>query len=286
MRHRVLLFAAGLAVVSGIETARALLAGRAVATPEEWQAATSQVRANLQPEDLIVFAPRWADPIGRLYLGDRIPVEMAARADAARYRRIWEVSLRGAQAPEAVGSHPVSTTHHGRIRVTLYQKVPIEVAYDFTSQHGRAHASEFPTDGRGNEVACYSEQSTLHCPETRVEPRILTVDFQPRRGLEFSTSPSHTTRLEFPEARLGKVLIIYTGASEYDTRKHLDAPIHIEVSIDGFRLSEIRHAPGNGWQLTSVDTSRWAGVRHVVRFEVAGAPGGWRNLGLHAEARP
>ena len=53
--------------------------------------------------DLIVFAPAWVDPVGRLHLGDLIPIEMAARMDADRYGTIWELSIRGARAPETRG---------------------------------------------------------------------------------------------------------------------------------------------------------------------------------------
>ena len=56
-----------------------------------------------RPGDLIVFAPDWIDPVGRLHLGDLIPIDMAARMDAARYGRIWELSIRGARSPRHRG---------------------------------------------------------------------------------------------------------------------------------------------------------------------------------------
>jgi hypothetical protein len=56
--------------------------------------------AGHQPGNLIVFAPRWNDPVGRLHLGDLIPVEMAGRLDGERYGRIWELDIRSARAPD------------------------------------------------------------------------------------------------------------------------------------------------------------------------------------------
>src|SRR5262249_39543599 len=68
--------------------------------PEDaaWQGAARIVRAGYHRGDLIVFAPDWVDPIGRLHLGDLISVDDAARMDAATYGRIWEVAIRGARA--------------------------------------------------------------------------------------------------------------------------------------------------------------------------------------------
>ena len=71
-------------------------------TAADWDAAAAEVRAGFQPGDLIVFAPAWSDAVGRLHLGDLIPPEMAARADESGYRRVWEVSIRGARAPETL----------------------------------------------------------------------------------------------------------------------------------------------------------------------------------------
>jgi hypothetical protein len=67
---------------------------------EAWARAAKVVRDAHRPGDLIVFAPRWVDPTGRMHLGDLIPIEMAARMDDARYARIWELSIRGAHRDE------------------------------------------------------------------------------------------------------------------------------------------------------------------------------------------
>nr|MDQ3370702.1 hypothetical protein [Myxococcota bacterium] len=64
------------------------VAARSVPDDAAWRQAAAVVRAAHQPGDLLVFAPGWVDPTGRMHLGDLIPVEMAARLDAARYGRI------------------------------------------------------------------------------------------------------------------------------------------------------------------------------------------------------
>src|SRR6185436_16136692 len=75
-------------------------------------------------EDLIVFAPDWIDPVGRLHLGDLISIDDAARMDAARYRRIWELSIRGARSPETSGLSPAESRDEGGVRVRRYDRGP------------------------------------------------------------------------------------------------------------------------------------------------------------------
>ena len=103
--------AALLMLVSAWEIVATVRAGGDVGDDRHWAAAADAVRARHEPGDLIVFAPRWADPIGRMHLGDLIPVDMAARMDAAGYARIWEVSVRGERSPER--GHDVA---HGAAR--------------------------------------------------------------------------------------------------------------------------------------------------------------------------
>ncbi len=81
------LAALALGVLATWESAQALYAPARVTPAADWDAAAAEVRDELRPGDLIVFAPRWADQVGRAHLGDAIPVEMAGRADADRYAR-------------------------------------------------------------------------------------------------------------------------------------------------------------------------------------------------------
>lgn len=99
---------------------------------DEWVNAAKLVRLNWQPGDLIVFAPGWIDPVGRLHLGDLIPVETAARMDAAKYARIWELTIRGASAPETTGLTAVEE-HAGPVTVRRFEQKPAEVISDLTS---------------------------------------------------------------------------------------------------------------------------------------------------------
>jgi len=102
-----------LVLVAVWEIAATRCDAHAVPGDDAWKDAAAVVRAGYRPGDLIVFAPEWADPIGRLHLGDLIPVELAARMDAARFGRIWEVSIRGAHHAEVAGLAPVAEESRG-----------------------------------------------------------------------------------------------------------------------------------------------------------------------------
>ena len=94
--------ALALVMIAAWSTWRVVGAGAGVPDDAAWGAAAARVRAQHQPGELIVFAPGWVEPVGYLHLGDLVPVEMAARLDAARYPVIWELSIRGARAPATV----------------------------------------------------------------------------------------------------------------------------------------------------------------------------------------
>src|SRR3954449_12306080 len=99
MERRLTAIAGALLVAVAIwEIVASIRDAGAVPGDDAWAEAAGAVRAEYRPGDLIVFAPSWVDPVGRMHLGDLISLEAAGRMDAARYPRIWELSIRGAHA--------------------------------------------------------------------------------------------------------------------------------------------------------------------------------------------
>jgi hypothetical protein len=275
------------------ESAAALTAPARVAAEADWEAAADEVRAGFQPGDLIVFAPAWVDQIGRAHLGDRIPVEMAARADDDRYRRVWEVSIRGARAPDTEGLARVRASEHGRVAVALYEKSAVEPLYDFTAHATEARVTDAHPSGK-DERPCFAEgPAGFRCAGVRVEPRTLEIDYQPRRGILAPALLGRVIAIEFPDVPLGAHLVGYTGLHDYISRLRVwqqvpggraaDWPVDFRVLIDGKKQLEVRHLNSDGWRRFTVDT---APGRHTVRFEISAPDPSWRTFGFHAEARP
>jgi hypothetical protein len=272
-----------LAALAIWESAFALFEPRGEATEADWQSAEKTVRASFQPGDLIVFAPAWADPIGRQHLGDLMPLEMVARADADRYRRIFEVSLRGGHAPEVKDAHRLSESTHGRVHLALYEKGAVAVAYDFTSHLGEASVS---LRSGGEEKPCLvASSAAFACPGGEVERRTFEVDYQPRRGILVPVQPGKTTVLDFDHVG-GGLLVGYTGMNDYYARKNAQGLVDFHVLVDGHE--RLKKQQGNaGWNRFEIDLSKEPGSSgsHDVRFEISSLQPAWRSLGFHAEVR-
>ncbi len=263
-----------LAVLVGLlalcETGWAIYAPYRVPSEAEWQAASAEVRKHLGPHDLIVFAPLWMDQVGRQHLGDKIPLEMAARADNDHYDRVWEISLRGAHAPDARGAKVIEERSFGSLTLRLFYK-PIEpVSYDFTSHFWQGQVSE--VDRRGIEQR----------RSTTLLPRVLEVDYQPRRGILAPVAGDHMTRIEFSNVALQSRLIVYTGVHDYYARKVADGAVDFRIIVDGIEQAHIVHHNHDGWKRFELATS--AGSK-TVRFEISSPQPAWRTFGFHAEAR-
>lgn len=286
MKARLPIFAAVLfAVVALVETVNALLAPLRVPPSRDWDAAAADVRAGLAPGDLIVFAPRWVDEIGRAHLGDVIPVEMAAHADADRYARVWEVSIRGAHAPESNGARLVEDKHYGKVRVALYEKPAVAIAYDFTSHAGEARVTQ--TLGASGETPCFRDGGAVafRCASTLVEPRTLEMNFLPRRGLLVPVDGARVTHLEWTEVPLGRSLVVYTGIHDYISRKRGDGRVELRLFVDGREQLHATTGNDDAWRKYELDTAAAAGTRHTVRVDISAAAPEWRTFGFHAEAR-
>jgi hypothetical protein len=273
-----ILLASALVALALTEAAAALYGPLRVAGDADWEAAASEVRAEFTDGDLIVFAPAWADQVGRSHFD--VPVAMAGRADADRYRRVWEVAIRGAHAPEAAGARRVRESVHGRVTVTLYEKPAVTVLADFTARLDEAIATQ---DG---DRPCYRDGGGgFRCGSTRVEARTLEVDYRPHRGILCPVDAARVTRIEYSAAPLGTTLVGYTGIHDYYSRKNADGPVDFKVFIDERERLSVRARNADGWRRFTVDTAAEAGTAHTVRFEVSSPQPAWRTFGFHAETR-
>ena len=101
-----------------------------VPTESDWAGAAEYVRGKLGPKDAITVAPGWADPLLRLYLGDRITAKISGRSDLAGFERLWVLSIRGANASDAPPRPPDFAQAFGRVRVQRYDLGPSKVLFD------------------------------------------------------------------------------------------------------------------------------------------------------------
>lgn len=200
-----------------------------------WDRAEKVVREGYRPGDLIVFAPDWVDPVGRLHLGDLIPVDMAARMDAARYGRIWELSIRDARAADTRGLVPVFTTAVNGITIRRFERTPVTVVADV-----REALPTVVVEGGGRPILELAE-----------------VGYAPHRCVQITPSPGRPVRITFPRLQLGSTLVGYVGLADVFTRRDIRAPGSLAVEIGGRTVASVTAGVDDGW----------------VRFETATTPG-------------
>jgi hypothetical protein len=229
-----------LVVVSLWEVCATRRDAAAVPGDDAWERAAKIVRAAFRPGDLIVFAPGWEDPVGRLHLGDLMSIEMAARDDAAPYARIWELSTRGAHASEVDGLALVEE-RADEVTVRRYEQTPAQIVSDL----------------RDHVVA----PATLELAE---------VGFAPHRCLQVTPQPGKEVPLAFPQTQLGTKLVGYVGLADVFTRRDIRAPGHLVVKIGGAEVARVDPGVDDGWVGFSIPTT--PGVADIVVTASADAP--------------
>jgi hypothetical protein len=255
LRRPALLSALALLALSLWEIARLVSAHAGAPTDEEWRQAAASVQGSFQRGDLIVFAPRWVDPVGRLHLGHLMTVDDAARMDGVRYPRVWEVSIRGAHAPEVAGERAKLELRHGPVLVRLFERSAPAVTWDL-----------------------------------RERAKLLEVDFQPRRcvPLRPSLPGGPPARLDVGSVPLGTELAVYAGISDFRSRRENQDAALLRVLVDDVEVAAGRIANSSGWRALPVAVT--SPGPHQVVFEAtveprAGASNGRLDLCLAAEAR-
>ena len=274
-------FLAALVLVALAESALGILGPRRVATEDDWRSAADRVRKELAADDLIVFSPAWSDQVGRKHLGDLMPVTMVARADSARYARIWELSTHDAHAEEVAGLTPTLEEHHGRITLRRYEQKAARVLRDLTSDFAEARVALRPRGG-GAEQACTVDGIARRCGATRVEPRVLEIDYRPRRGVLVPVAPEQTTTIAYDDVE-GGTLVGWVGLHDYYARKSADGVVMVRVRVDGgLQTVTLPLRNEDGWKRYTLELPPG---KHALRFEVDAEHPAFRLVGMHAEVR-
>jgi hypothetical protein len=254
--------ALALAAIAVWETCAARRDAASVPDDAAWHEAAGEVRAEFQPGDLIVFAPGWIDPVGRRELGDLIPIAAAARMDADRYARIWELAIRGAHAPEALGMVPVSARDHAGVTVRRFERAPAIVVGDVLERAASATSTGASIGARAALV-------------------LAEVGFAPHRCLQISPPAGAPVRLTFPAFPLGRTLVGYLGIADVFTRRDVRTPVHLDVELAGHIVASADAGVDDGWVRFAATTPPGAAdVTFVVRAASAD-----RKLCFAAEAR-
>jgi hypothetical protein len=277
---------AAVVVLALAETGVAVVAPSRAPTDADWREAARWVAADHQDQDLIVAAPAWADPVLRSVLGDLIPPKMAGRLDHERFSRVWEVSQRGADAPEASGARMKAERRFGRLRVRLLERQALEPTYDFVDNW--AHARVFRVEDGRPPVACQALPGKHQCPgigHNFVQRGIMEMGEQLHQALYAQPVAGATVAIEYTGVLIGRELAVGAGLHNVWERKKGDGTVWLRALIDGQEVGRFESGSDTGWRVMRFDTRARAGRSALVRFEITSQKPFARHFGFAAEAR-
>jgi hypothetical protein len=257
----------------------------------DWKAARAYVAGQAKPEDLVLFSPRWADPIGRETFGAEVAtLEREARADDTRFPRAFEVSTHGAHSSELDGWRKGSAERFGGVTVTAWDNpAPAHVIEDLVSlvspQRMRVTRGEnecpfvrgAPQSGGlgfgpvvpGERFACAGGFAGASV--------VADLDYVPHRCI-FAPPPGNAPlRLHFHDVLFGHTLHGHHALYVEAERDRKGAPVTLTFHAGDVALGSFVHRDGDGWKPFEVDTSELAGKTSELVAEIS-APSGERRL--------
>ncbi|MES1172013.1 MAG: hypothetical protein ABUL77_02145 [Bacteroidota bacterium] len=277
--------AAALALLAAVETAQALIAPFRAPRDEQWAAVAAAVRGEFRAGDLIVAAPAWADPVMRAHLGDLLPISAAARLDDARFARVWEISQRGARAPEATGRAVAADRAFGRLRLRRWERAPAAVTYDFLESWRDAYVTRWNPAARST-VPCPWQVDRFACPTTgnSVQRALVEVDNRIRRAFLAPPVMGEVLAVDFPSVAMGRELVVGAGLHDTWARKS-PGTVHFEVWIAWQPVWSAVVSNRTLWTPIHLDTRDRDGQVAAVRFQISSPRPDARYLSFAAEAR-
>jgi hypothetical protein len=285
-----------LPVVGLLELAAHAIQARSTTSDPDWEAARAYVAAQAKPEDLVAFAPRWVDPIGREHFGPRLAtIEREARPDETRFPRALEVSIRGAHLPAFDGWRRAGEQRFGSVTVTTWENpAPAQILDDLVSLADPQHLRVSRGDSDCSFVHGSPQSGNLgygpavpgdrfNCPGNGFVgvSVVADLDYVPHRCI-FAPPPGNAPlRLRFADVRFGRSLHGHHALYVEAERDKKGAPVTISFksgdSTGNSTIGTVVHRDGEGWKPFELDTTPLAGQHGELVVEIA-SPGGDRRL--------
>lgn len=277
-----------------------------VVPDSDWAAARDAVKAELKADDLVLFAPFWADPIGRQVFGDELAgLAREARPDETRFARAFEVGVRGAHRPEIAGWKRVSERAIGKVTLGVYENpAPAKVLTDLVDLVGTERVAVSRVES-GLESPCVFQRGVgqpggLGVPQGPALPGdryacvgggmvgvavLHALDHHPHRCIFVSaTGPNGAVRMRFSSVAFGEAVHGHTGVQWMTERTPSAEKAVLSFKAAGHNLGQNVHRVGAGWTGFELPTSDLAGTRGELVAEITGGAGG-RHFCFEADTR-
>ena len=264
-----------------------------VPSDASWRAAAAYLAAEKRDHDLVVMAPAWADPLLRLWHGDRMGFAEAGPSDLEGFDRMWVVSIRGARAADEPRRAPDGVELFGNILVKRWDLGASTQVFDFTAHAQEAEVfmvqgdqpqpcpwRDFGTASGGGlgagamtpvtRAACDPHRPWLWVGRTVTED----LDLLPRDCVWQHPAGDEPIRVIYRDVPLGDRIVFYGGIYYEHERKLEGGPINARILVDGAEVGRMTHRDGDGWKriesLTRppADASTAPEQRGDIAFEV------------------
>jgi hypothetical protein len=254
-----------------------------------WAAAAAPAKRLHQPGDLLVVAPRWAEPLARRVLGDELmPMAELGRSETARYGTALELSILGARAPELQGWRELSRETSGKFELRrLENPKPMPTRFDFVD--GLAPERVSVTLGAAATVCPWTERAPIlagglgghptfppqrfQCPAGSFFNVSVTMiadqDFLPRRCIWAHPPARGELSIRYRDVELAAVIAGHSGMYWIIERELTGAPITLRVRVSGEQVGEVVHVDGQGWAAFELGLGSHANTRADVEFAVS-----------------
>jgi hypothetical protein len=255
----------------------------------DWTAARDVVKAELHADDLVVFAPFWADPLGRRSFADLATLKREGRSDVRRFARAFEVSIRGAHDPELADWKRVEEKHAGAITITLLENPSltkvIDDALDFVTPD-RLTVSRVDGD---HESPCTYQHASSAGGSTVVPQGLLTpadrfvcpggghvgvavlhgLDHHPHVCIYATPLATSTLRLKLANVSFGTSLFGHAGIQWMVERNPSPERVEVAFSAFGRPIGTGFHKVGVGWRGFELPTPELDGKRGDLVADVS-----------------
>jgi len=280
---------------------------RRAPTLADWQAVRANVAELRRNDELVVVAPRWADPLARLAFGESLmPLRDVARPDESGYPRALEVSALGARAPELRDWRVIEERAAGHFRLRLLENpTPVRVRLDFVEALSPDRVRVFERVGTEDRECPWNPHARrdtggLGGPPAFPERRFVCAgaewffvgatviddpEYRPRRCIWAQPVPSGALHLRFSQVPLGRTIRGHAGVPWLILRDARGAPIELEVRAAGQSLGKLEYREDRGFLGFEFSTGAQAGRVADVEFEIRSAAPNDRQFCFHADTR-
>jgi hypothetical protein len=275
-------------VVGLLELLAHVVQAHAVVPASDWQAARGYVEARAKPEDLVVFSPWWADPVGRERFGASIATfDREGRGDDSRFPRAFEVSIRGSHLPELDGWIRSDAARFGGVTVTTLTNPGRQpVIDDLVSAVEPSRLRVWRVDGSRESECAYVRGAAqagalgfgpavpgdrFACGGAFVGVSVMAdLDYRPRRCIYAPPpGPGSRLRLRFLGVRMGRELFGHHGIYVEAERNKTGSPVTIRFTNGDSVVGTVVHHDGDGWKAFEFDTSDLAGQTVDLDAEIS-----------------